>query len=109
MGFGVQAEFSSQVGAGTYRRVVPERAMIPMRHAARDLDALGVNPAIIFGKQRCDHRAYVIRLADATRKPRRARTSAGGRPVGRNCRFRYYAPRQVAVPILIAEMCATVL
>jgi len=38
-----------------------------------------------------------------------ARTSAGGRPVGRNCRFRYYAPRQVAVPILIAEMCATVL
>ena len=34
MGFGVQAEFSSQVGAGTYRRVVPERAMIPMRDFA---------------------------------------------------------------------------
>jgi hypothetical protein len=75
--------------------------MIPMRHAARDLDALGVNPVIIFGKQRCDHRAYVIRLADATRKPRLARS--------RKARFRYYAPRQVAVPILIAEMCATVL
>ena len=34
MGFAVQAEFSSQVGAGTYRRVVPESAMIPMRYFA---------------------------------------------------------------------------
>jgi hypothetical protein len=34
-------------------------------HAARDLDALGVNPAIVFGKQRSDHRAYVVGLAGA--------------------------------------------
>jgi len=34
MGFGVQAEFSSSIGAGTYRRAVPESAMIPMPYFA---------------------------------------------------------------------------
>src|ERR1700685_3870073 len=37
-------------------------------HAARDLDALGINPAIVFGEQRSDHRAYVIGLADAAER-----------------------------------------
>ncbi len=31
-----------------------------MGHAARDFDALGVNPAILLGKQRRDNRADVI-------------------------------------------------
>jgi hypothetical protein len=31
-----------------------------MGHAARDFDALGVNPAILLGKQRRDHRVDVI-------------------------------------------------
>ncbi len=38
-----------------------------MGHAARDFDALGVNPAILLGKQRRDHRADVIRAACPSR------------------------------------------
>ncbi len=37
-------------------------------HAARDLDALGVDPAIVVGKQRGDHRADVVGLADAAER-----------------------------------------
>jgi hypothetical protein len=38
-----------------------------MGHAARDFDALGVNPAILLGKQRRDHRVDVIRGACPSR------------------------------------------
>src|SRR5262249_20085619 len=37
-------------------------------HAAGDLDALPVDPAIVFGEQGCDHRAHGVGLAGATER-----------------------------------------
>src|SRR5690348_8783209 len=38
------------------------------RHAAGNFYALAVDPAIIFGQQRRDHRADVVRLTDAPKR-----------------------------------------
>jgi hypothetical protein len=38
------------------------------RHAARDFDALGVDPAIVLGQQRRDHRADVVGQAGAAER-----------------------------------------
>lgn len=37
-------------------------------HAARGLNALGIDPTIVFGEQRSDHRADVVRQTDTPQR-----------------------------------------